>query len=447
MNVGFHTLGCKLNQFETESLAEAFRTEGFAVHSIDWEAPLYIVNTCTVTSKSEQKARRVIRGLARAESEPLVVVTGCYAQLEADGIGELGENVAVHPQEAKGMLLHLPRFVADTPGFSELSGTGKKECFRRFLSHHRGNHIGPFDFHVRSFSFHSRAFLKIQDGCDSSCAYCRIPLARGSSVSLPADQVIKRFQTLEAAGYREIVLTGVNVSAYQSDDAGLLALVQRLLAETAGARIRLSSLEPENVDESLSITFEHDRVCAHFHLPIQSGSDRILAAMKRRYNTGRVIQAVELLRSAKPGAFLAGDFLVGFPGESEEDFRQTCGMVERLKLARLHVFPFSPRPGTPAYRLQPRIPEKRKKQRVQELMRISADHLADYIRGWQDATVEAILEGDALSGGVARGVSDNYLKLEIAGIPEGDFRPKALAFCRIERPGNPCRARFLRYCA
>ena len=447
MNVGFHTLGCKLNQFETESLAEAFRSQGFGVHSVDREAPLYIVNTCTVTSKSEQKARRIIRGLARAETEPLVVVTGCYAQLEADGITGLGDNVVVHPQQAKGMLLQLPRFIADNPGFAKLSGTMKKECFHRFLTHRPGDIAGPFDFHVQSFSFHSRAFLKIQDGCDGGCAYCRVPLARGPSLSLAADRVEERFRSLERAGYREIVITGVNISAYQSRGDDLNTLLRRLLSETADARIRLSSLEPEYIGETLRETLGHARICAHFHLPIQSGSDRILAAMKRRYNVGRVIQAVELLRSAKPGAFLAGDLLVGFPGESEEDFRQTCALVERLRLTRLHVFPYSPRPGTAAYGLRPQIPDKRKKQRVRELLRVSADHLADYIRGWRGATVEAVLEGDLLPGGRGRGVSGNYLKLQIAGIPEGDFRPKALASCRIEKPGDPCEARFLRYCA
>jgi threonylcarbamoyladenosine tRNA methylthiotransferase MtaB len=290
MNVGFHTLGCKLNQYETESLAEAFQREGFTVHPVNAAAPLYIINSCTVTSKSEQKARRIIRGLARAETEPLVVVTGCYAQVDADGIAGLAENVVVHPQAEKAVLLQLPRFIADNPGFSRSSGAMKKEYFSRFLLLHRTDLTDPFDFHVRSFSFHSRAFLKIQDGCDGGCAYCRVPLARGPSVSLAADRVVERFRALEAAGYREIVLTGVNISAYRSPGDDLNSLLQCLLADTTDARIRLSSLEPECIDEALTKTLENARICAHFHLPIQSGSDRILSAMKRRYNAARVIR-------------------------------------------------------------------------------------------------------------------------------------------------------------
>jgi threonylcarbamoyladenosine tRNA methylthiotransferase MtaB len=294
------------------------------------EAEVYLINTCTVTGKSEQKARRFIRGLACRRPAALLLVTGCYAQLEGAAIESLGPNVTVVSQADKSLLLDLPRRLQE-------QGTGARI--------EKGS-PDPFAFQVQRYSFHSRAFLKIQDGCDHRCAYCRVPLARGGSLSLDPELAVRRAGLLEQAGYREVVLTGVNLSAWRHGGEGLGELLERLLISTAGIRLRLSSLEPETIKPALVQALRHPRVCPHFHLPVQSGSDRLLAAMRRRYRAEQVRRAVGLLRGARAEPFLAADLIAGFPGETEEDFRATFELAESLGFAKLHVFPFSPRPGT-----------------------------------------------------------------------------------------------------
>ncbi|OHD75400.1 MAG: tRNA (N(6)-L-threonylcarbamoyladenosine(37)-C(2))-methylthiotransferase MtaB, partial [Spirochaetes bacterium RBG_16_67_19] len=323
MRASFHTFGCKLNQFETEALASAFRSRGFSLVESGEEAEVYLINTCTVTGKSEQKARRFIRGLARRRPAALLVVTGCYAQLEGAAIERLGPNVTVVSQADKSLLLDLPRRLQE-------QGTGARIP-------KGGGSPDPFAFQVQRYSFHSRAFLKIQDGCDHRCAYCRVPLARGGSVSLDPELAVRRAGLLEQAGYREVVLTGVNLSAWRHGGEGLGELLERLLISTVGIRLRLSSLEPETIKPALVQALRHPRVCPHFHLPVQSGSDRVLLRMRRRYRAEQVRRAVGLLRAVRPEPFLAADLIAGFPGETEEDFQASYDLAESLGFAKLHV--------------------------------------------------------------------------------------------------------------
>jgi len=445
MIVAFHTLGCKLNQYETESLAEAFRSQGFDVGGGDRRAGLYIVNTCTVTSKSEQKARRIIRGFAQEDA--VVIATGCYAEVDAPALARLADNVVVIPQRLKGIIHKLPSFLNSLPAFHELDPAVRKRHMARFVAAYQDRPNRRFEYQVSSFSFHSRAFLKIQDGCDYGCSYCRIPQARGPSVCLAPEVVVRRFEDLAAGGYREIVLTGVNIGAYRSGGCDLGGLLEQLLGLHLPPRIRLSSLEPERIDENLVRILSHGQICPHFHIPVQSGSDRILAAMKRRYGAERVIRSASLLRSARPGAFVAADLIVGFPGEGREDFEATRRLIGRIEPARLHVFPFSPRPGTAAFEMQPQVAAGVKKNRVRDLIELSDRRLEEYSTSWLGRTVEAVLEGGHPPDGYAQGVSENYLKLEISHVPREDFRANSVVACRIERSGKPCRARFLEYCA
>ncbi|MCX7040331.1 MAG: tRNA (N(6)-L-threonylcarbamoyladenosine(37)-C(2))-methylthiotransferase MtaB [Spirochaetes bacterium] len=343
MRVGFHTFGCKLNQYETEALASPLRSQGFTVVSARQEAEVYIVNTCTVTSRADHKARAFIRGLARAHPQSLLVVTGCSAQLEAESLGSLAGNVVVVGQSEKAVLLDLPRFLEQTRG-----ARGRPS----------GGVTDPFALHASEPTFHTRAFLKIQDGCDSRCAYCRVPLARGPSVSLALDEAVRRACELEQRGCREIVLTGVNISAWHSAGQGLDGLLLSLPAATRQPRLRLSSLEPEALSQDLAAVLAEPRICPHFHLSVQSGSDAVLSRMKRRYRAEKVREGAALLRAAKGAPFLAADILVGFPGETEEDHAATRRLIEDVRFSALHVFPFSPRPGTAAAQFKPRVPER-----------------------------------------------------------------------------------------
>jgi len=437
MRASFHTFGCKLNQFETEALASAFRSRGFSLVDPAEEAEVYLINTCTVTGKSEQKARRFIRGLARERPGALLVVTGCYAQLDPRALESLGPNVAVVSQADKSLLLDLPRRLQE-------GGGGRAEALRG-----RGGQPDPFGFQVERYSFHSRAFLKIQDGCDRRCAYCRVPLARGGSLSLEAATAVERARALESAGYREVVLVGVNLSAWRNGvgtpqgEAGLGELLGRLLAATTRVRLRLSSLEPETLKPALVQALRDPRVCPHFHLPVQSGSDRVLLAMRRRYRAEQVRRAAGLLRSARESPFLAADLIAGFPGETAEDFRLTYTLAESLGFAKLHVFPFSPRPGTAAAGMAGKVPERVRDERVRALTQLSDRLAQEYRRGWVGREVEVVLEKrhDPSGSPVWTGVSGNYLPCAVRGVPEGPAGRMVRA--RIESDGDPCEAKFL----
>jgi threonylcarbamoyladenosine tRNA methylthiotransferase MtaB len=339
-----------------------------------------------------------------------------------------------------------------------------------------------FRFQVEQFSFHSRAFLKIQDGCDYGCAYCRIPLARGGAVSLNPEEALSRAVKLEKQGYREVVLTGVNITSYNCRGWTLPELITGFLKVTSSMRLRLSSLEPEMINEQLVDTLSDRRVCPHFHIPLQSGSDRVLMLMGRRYKAERVSSAVDLLRKVKPETFLAADVLIGFPGESEDDFQATRELVKELGFSRLHVFPFSPRPGTAAEKMKEHTPERIRDQRVKELIRLSKELLERYKQRFVGRRVEAILERSSTAVGVIpasapsstaagvdpvttsapnsnftstnaasgeerakkwRGLTENYLKIEIEGIPQNYALAGRLVAAEITHGGEIYRARFL----
>jgi threonylcarbamoyladenosine tRNA methylthiotransferase MtaB len=458
MKASIHTFGCKLNQYESEALASSFRGQGFFLVPPGEQADVYVVNTCTVTSKSDQKARRLIRKLGREHPCSLVIVTGCYAQLNRREIEALGDNLLVVSQEAKHALLELPKSIASHPERSP------GEIAAALLPDDTG--VNPFAFRVERFSFHSRGFLKIQDGCDGRCAYCRVPLARGASVSLEPEEAVARLKRLEEAGYREVVLTGVDITAYRG---GLELLLRRLLAETGDVRLRLSSLEPERISSELAEVLSAPRIRPHFHVPVQSGSDEVLGRMRRRYRADVVVQAIERLREAKKDPYLAADVIVGFPGETEEDFARSRDLVEALGLSDLHVFPFSPRPGTAAVQMRPRVAERIRDRRAEELRALAGRLRDSYTQRWTGAALEAVLErpprgaqpadggvadGKAESGGRTGveaatggrgegnsrssepscwlGLTENYLEVEIADLPAAAFRQGQLVEVRFE---------------
>jgi threonylcarbamoyladenosine tRNA methylthiotransferase MtaB len=456
MRVGFHTFGCKLNQFETEALAAAFNANGFDIVNANQDAEMYVINTCTVTARADHKARALIRSVSRRNPAVPVIVTGCTAELEALALAGLGANVVVVPQREKPSLLEMPGLLRGpamgvpvggassgrpaVPRVSDVAGA---------LSRFSGVKHDPFLFRAREMSFHTRAYLKIQDGCDASCAYCRVPLARGPSVSLRAEDVLLRTAELESRRYREIVITGVNISAYRSGRLDLPALLEGILSGTTGVRLRLSSLEPEAIDERLAAALAERRICSHFHLPVQSGSDAVLEGMQRRYTSAGVIAAARLLRQAKGDPFLAADIIVGFPGESEQDFVETVRMIETVGFAALHVFPFSPRPGTAAFGLRGRIPERVRSRRAAELMRLSRRLKAAYLSRWVGREVEVIFERGAGRASSGSGLTSNYVKVIVGGIPpsEGDATGR-IGRVRIESAGGEdpegmCRGVFL----
>ncbi|MDC7220741.1 MAG: tRNA (N(6)-L-threonylcarbamoyladenosine(37)-C(2))-methylthiotransferase MtaB [Spirochaetales bacterium] len=407
MQAAFHTFGCRLNQLETEALADAFRHARFTIVPLSGDALVYVINTCTVTSKSEQKARGVIRRLNREHPRAVVIVTGCYAQMEVDLINSLGHNVFAVPLKEKDLIQDFALYLMNRP---DEEGEELLEDTRAwFRDNGRTNDEAEarFRFVPDDFTYHTRAYLKIQDGCDNSCAYCRVTLARGASVSLALDKVIERVKVLEEKGFAEVTLTGVNIDSYRSGETDLAGLLEVLLSNTSAIRFRLSSLDPDTFTPALAKVVAHERVCPYFHLSVQSGSDRILQEMNRGYAALEVERAVELLRETKDNPFISADIIVGFPGEREENFTETLELMEKARFARAHVFPYSPRPGTPAFGRKDAVQESIISERTGRLREMMTRCQNDYGLSWEGRELDVVWEKE--EGDFLIGLSGNYL--------------------------------------
>jgi threonylcarbamoyladenosine tRNA methylthiotransferase MtaB len=431
-SVSVYTLGCKLNQLESEGLAGAFAAAGFALIPWGGAADLLVINTCTVTSRADQKARRVIRKALRDNPASCVIVTGCYAQLDPHEIAALDAEAGgagrllVIKGGVKSSLLDLPRYLRDNQApageLRRFIGCWNEE---RQFSRQKPAVVNPtgagsFDFQPGIFSFHTRGFLKIQDGCNNHCTYCRIRFARGPSVSSRAEQILAELLDLEARGYAEAVLTGVNISQYRDGGAGpaegrdLAGLLELLLAGSRSIALRLSSLEPEYLTERFAAVLAHPRIRPHFHLSVQSGSSDILKKMGRSYDPETVERGAALLRSIKDNPFLACDIITGFPGETEAEFEQTLNLCAKIRFAWIHVFPYSKRPGTAACSFREPVSERETAYRVEALLALARQDRRNYIQQWTGREVEALVEKrDTGRDGYCRAVSENYLKLLI----------------------------------
>ncbi len=463
VNTSIYTLGCKLNQSESEALAESFDSRGFLVSKANDHADLYIVNSCTVTTKAEQKARRMIRKFIRENPGAVVIVTGCYAQVEPSEIENLEDNVFVVSMDKKHTLLNLPDAIKE----GKSHGLSLIEIVSDFLDDVRGRKLKAgdrFKFDNSSFTDHARAYLKIQDGCNNNCAYCRVTIARGDSVSLSLDEVVKRAVKLESVGYREIILTGVNITDYRdpgNTDFTLPELVRALSSALKTVRIRLSSLEPDMIDEDLADAVSHKSVVPHFHIPIQSGSNYILEKINRHYSSERVLEAVHLLREAKDDPFIAADLIVGLPGETEEDFEDSYNLIKKLELSQLHIFPYSPRPGTALYAAKNRVPERITGARTKRIRDLASGLYKKYLKRWQGQEVEVILEKFIESGSTKAclgstnksstdnnfwsALSENYLHVQLKGLESDEsFRGK-LVKCRIISVENGIECEFIQF--
>lgn len=405
MNVCVYTLGCRLNQCESEAIADSFAQEGFTIVEEQNTADLYVVNTCTVTSKAEQKARRMIRKFA---AQAPTLATGCYAQVNEKELTELSDNVIVVPLEKKAHLLKLAKHLkAGIVGGMDI----KAGC----LSFSDGK-ASVFDYDAASFSYHSRAYLKVQDGCDNSCAYCRVHIARGKAVSLQADQVIERALALEQAGFQEIMLTGVNLTMYDHQGDGLGGLLEKLLAKLSDSvRIRLSSMEPDHIDDRLLDVLTDKRMQPHFHIPVQTGSDRLLKKVDRHYTVSELSAILDRLRRVKNDPFLAADIITGLPSERDEDFAETRRFIIDQQFSFLHVFPFSPRPDTPLYKARDRVAESVRDERALELRNLSEQLHHAYRLRQVGGGAEVILQNR--KGGHWYGLSGNYLDVKVLSSP------------------------------
>lgn len=400
MKVAFHTLGCKVNQNDTESLISFFRDRGHEIVPFNEIADVYIINTCTVTNLGERKSRQSIRRAAAVKPQPVVVVTGCYAQTASGEVAGIpGVNLVV------GM--------AERPRLAELVEEYCKDRCNRVSVSDISRESSWIKLPVSHMTERTRVTLKVQEGCDQFCSYCIVPLARGRIRSLPLEEAVAEFRVLVESGYREIVLAGIHLGAYGKDLGLTLADLLRELLKTAGEyRIRLGSIEPHEFDENLlGIILNNGHICQHLHIPLQSGSERILKLMNRHYTLTDYSGLIKRIRRDNPLIAVGTDLIVGFPGETESDFEDTCKFVTEQAFSRMHVFRFSPRKGTPAATFQGKVPGPIKEERSRKVQAIAEQSSSDYARKFIGKEVAVLFEEKTSAGW--GGLSGEYLRTEV----------------------------------
>ncbi len=404
LRVAFRTLGCKVNRAESESIAAELLGSGVSVVAAD-EADVVVVNTCTVTAEADAKARKAIRQALAAAQAPLVVVTGCMAALDADQIAALGERVVVEADKER-----VPTLV------EELLGLGARAASASAHAALAGLRAGD--------AFRTRVALKIQDGCDAFCTYCIVPHARGAPRSVPLDEVVAQTSALVAANVREIVLTGVNVGRYfDSARDARLADALRAVAACGVERIRLSSVEPLDVTpELLGVMGATPAFCRHLHVPLQAGNDGVLAAMDRGYSTADFAARLAAARESLPGVVFTTDVIAGFPGETAHEAAETLAFCESVGFSRLHVFRYSPRPGTPAAARTDHVPAAESRRRADALRELSERLEGDHARSRIGQIAEVLVERlDVRSDGtrIAQGTTRDYVRVRFSAGDEG----------------------------
>ena len=383
--IAFDSLGCKLNQAETELLSRQLAEAGYRLVSTAAEADVYVLNTCTVTHVADRKSRHQLRLAHRQNPDARLVAIGCYAERAPEELAQIEGVALVLGNEQKAQLL------------TRLQESGCLSSLPSFQTscHYDGSR--------------TRSFIKIQDGCCNFCAYCIVPLVRGSEKSVPLDQVIAEVKQRVAAGTKEVVLTGTEVGSYSCDGINLMGLLERVLVETGVTRLRLSSLQPQEVSPELMWLWRDRRLCPHFHLSLQSGSDGVLRLMKRHYTTDDYRQAVSLIRQVVPEAAITTDVIVGFPGETEAEFQESLNFCRQMEFARIHVFPYSPRQGTEAARMPNQVESKVKRQRSLKMLALARKSSREFRQRFLGGTLPVLWEKQ--TDGIWSGLTDNYIKV------------------------------------
>lgn len=416
--VAFTTLGCKVNQFESEVMEGLFKARGYEVVAFDGPADVYVINTCSVTHLGEKKSRQLIRRAARHPGAT-VVVTGCYAQVSAAEVEAIdGVDVIVGTQDRRRIVDLTEEAAASR---RRLTAVGDIMAARDFE-----------DISLLAAPGRTRAFLKIQEGCSNFCSYCIIPYARGPLRSRPLASVAGEAAKLTAAGFQEIVLTGIHLGAYGQDIGGTVTLadaVRAVLAVDGLVRLRLGSLESVEVaDELISLMQADERLCRQLHLPLQAGDDAVLRAMNRHYTTADYRALIEGIQARVADIAITTDIIVGFPGETDSQFANTLDFVAGLELARIHVFPYSRRQGTPAATMTGQVDETVKKERAATLQRLANEKAAAFRQRFLGRELPVLFEIG--SGGTREGLTSNYLRVFAAG---GDELTGKLLPVRLER--------------
>ena len=404
MNIALYTLGCKVNQYETQAMEQELLRRGHTLTGFDGPADAYIVNTCTVTAVSDKKCRNIIRRARKNAPAAVVAVCGCYAQTDQSAVAALGVDLVSGSAGRMEFLDRLERLLQSREGqVVEVDKALSRRDFERLPA---GGAAGR-----------TRAMLKVEDGCVNFCAYCIIPYARGPVRSLPLDEAVEQARSLAREGYREVVLTGIEISSWGQDlktGQTLVDLIEAVCAAAPGLRVRLGSLEPRTVTEDFCRRCAAlPNLCPHFHLSLQSGCDATLARMNRKYDTARYYESVRLLREYFPDPGITTDLITGFPGETEEEFAQTLAFLEKCSFTAMHIFPYSRRPGTPADAMPDQVPKGEKEERARRAIALAAQMERRWLECQTGRTLPVLFEEE--KDGWWQGHAPNYALVRAKG--------------------------------
>lgn len=407
--VAFYTLGCKVNQYETEAMTELFEKNGYISVNSEEYADVYVINTCTVTHMSDRKSRQYIRRMKKKNPNAIIAVVGCYSQVSPEEILDIEEvNLVMGTNDRKAIVENIDNLTVD----SKVSTVDDIMKVKDFES-----------IEISQTNGRTRAFIKIQDGCDRYCTYCIIPYARGRIRSRKMDEIVEEIETLSRNGFKEVVLTGIHVASYGKDlrDGSNILTVLKVVHNIDGIeRIRLSSVEPKLfTDEFISEICSLEKLAPHFHLSLQSGSDGVLQRMNRRYSAEEYKRIVEILRDRIPDVSITTDVIVGFPGESNEEFLETLGFLKELKLMHTHIFKYSPRKGTPASIMENQIDSQTKNFRSGVLLNLCTKNFRNFVEKFKDRELRILVE-ELDNDGYYEGLTDNYIRIKVRS--EHDIR-------------------------
>jgi threonylcarbamoyladenosine tRNA methylthiotransferase MtaB len=383
--VALESLGCKLNQAEIQQMAQQLRLAGYRLVDPNTKADIYILNTCTVTHVADSKSRHLLRLARRRNPDIRLVAVGCYAQRVPRELWAIeGVDLVLGNEEKVDLVSRLKKDQRISTLKMESSSQNRQR---------------------------TRAFLKVQDGCRNFCAYCIVPYVRTREVSVPWKDVLSRINELASEGVQEVVLTGTEIGAYSYDGLNIEGLLRHILQETRVPRVRLSSIQPHQISSSLIDLWRDSRLCPHFHLSLQSGSDTVLRRMRRGYSASDYLNTVSLIRSKVPGVAITTDVIVGFPGETDSEFQETLEFCRFMKFSRIHVFPFSPRPGTTAASMPVQVNQPLKKVRSRQVLLLAGESSRDFRRSYLGDTLSVLWEQS--STGVWSGLTGNYIKVYV----------------------------------
>ena len=401
MKVAFYTLGCKVNQYETEAMEEMFKKRGYEIVSFEDKADIYIINTCTVTNLGDRKSRQFIRRAKKLNEDSIVAAVGCYSQIAPDEVEKIEGVDVIIGNTDKDKIVDI---------CEEARKKNEKINVVKNIKYHK-----EFDnLSIEKIESRTRAYMKIQDGCNQFCSYCIIPYARGPIRSRRLEDILVEAERLAKAHFKEIILTGIHVASYGKDlkNINLLDVIENISKIEGIERIRLSSIEPTFIDkEFMEKVKANKKFCDHFHLSLQSGSNSVLKRMNRKYTTEEYKHIVELIRSYMPAAGITTDIIVGFPGETEEEFQETYDFVKTIGFSRIHVFKYSPRKGTPASQMDNQIHGSIKQARSEELIKLGNQLANSFMESFLGKTMEVLFEEE--KDGYFEGYTTNYLRVKV----------------------------------